>query len=350
LLDGRRVLITGGTGSLGQTLVRRLLAGQVGVPEKIIVFSRDEAKQYAMRSASRAAFKATDDIYYDNFDQLVEFQIGDVRDYASVERAVRRCDFVFHTAAMKQVPTCEYFPTQAVATNILGAENVVRAVSSHRHVKDLAVVSTDKACRPINVMGMTKAIQERIMVEGNLHQQHARLFGVRYGNVLESRGSVIPLFKQQIAAGGPVTITLREMTRFLLSLENAVDAIFEAARSADRGEIYVPKVRSARVAEVAALLIGEREIEIVDIGIRPGEKVHEILVSEDEALRTRDLGNYFVIKPQLPEFGGFEDGPGPHGEFSSADAVVTGRELIELLAEAAFIDPAIGQVQTAPRE
>ena len=232
MISGRRVLITGGTGSLGQTLVRRLLTGQFGMPEKIILFSRDEAKQYAMRSASRRVSEATDDIYYENFDQLVEFQIGDVRDYASVERAVRRCDFVFHTAAMKQVPTCEYFPSQAVATNILGAENVVRAVSRNEHVKDLAVVSTDKACRPINVMGMTKAIQERIMVEGNLHQQHARLFGVRYGNVLESRGSVIPLFKQQIAAGGPVTITLPEMTRFLLSLENAVDAIFEARKHA----------------------------------------------------------------------------------------------------------------------
>jgi FlaA1/EpsC-like NDP-sugar epimerase len=284
---------------------------------------------------------------YANFDQLIEFQIGDVRDYASVERAVRRSDVVFHAAAMKQVPTCEYFPGQAVATNVGGAENVVRAVRINPHVKALVVVSTDKACRPINVMGMTKAIQERIMVEGNLHQEHARLFGVRYGNVLESRGSVIPLFKQQIATGGPVTITLPDMTRFLLSLESAVDTIFTAFRDAGRGEIFVPKVASARIADVAELLIGDRDVEVIKTGIRPGDKLHEVLVSEDEAYRTSELGDHYVIKPQLPEFGGFESGGAPDREFSSADAVVKGQELVDLIAQAAFVDPAMGQVAPA---
>lgn len=344
MLDGKRILVTGGTGSLGQILVRRLLSGELGAPAKIIVFSRDEAKQYAMRSAWKHAGKATDDVYYDNFDQLIEFQIGDVRDFVAVERAVGRSDVIFHAAAMKQVPTCEYFPGQAVATNVGGAENVVRAARVNSHVEALAMVSTDKACRPINVMGMTKAIQERVMVEGNLHQDHARLFGVRYGNVLESRGSVIPLFKQQIAAGGPVTITAPEMTRFLLSLNSAVDTIFTALREADRGEIFVPKVAAARIVDVAALLIGERPVETVVSGIRPGEKLHEILVSDDEALRTTERAGHYVIKPQLPEFGGFEERHALDEEFSSEHAVVTGQGLISLLGQLDFVDPAMGEV------
>lgn len=346
MLDGKRVLVTGGTGSLGQALVRRLLTGELGAPEKIIVFSRDEAKQYAMRSAWRHAGNATEDVYYANFDQLIEFQIGDIRDFASVERAVSRSDAVFHAAAMKQVPVCEYFPSEAVATNIRGAENLVRAVRVNTHVSALVVISTDKACRPINVMGMTKAIQERVMVEGNLHQDHARLFGVRYGNVLSSRGSVIPLFEHQVAAGGPVTVTLPEMTRFFLSLDSAVDSIFAAFGAAERGEIFVPKAPSARIWDVASTLIGNRDVEIAVTGIRPGEKRHEILVSEDEGYRTCERAGHYVIKPQLPEFGGFDGTPSLVGEFSSADAVVTGAKLAELLAEAAFVDPAMGQVAT----
>lgn len=349
MVDGRRVLVTGGTGSLGQTLIRRLLSGELGTPDKIIVFSRDEAKQYAMRSAWRHAGKATEDVFYDNFDQLIEFQIGDVRDFASVERAVSRSDVIFHAAAMKQVPTCEYFPGQAVATNVGGAENVVRAVRIHPHVSALAMVSTDKACRPINVMGMTKAIQERVMVEGNLHQDHARLFGVRYGNVLSSRGSVLPLFKEQIAAGGPLTITAAEMTRFLLSLNSAVDTIFCALREAERGEIFVPKVASARIVDVAESLIAGRPIEKVVTGIRPGEKLHEILVSDDEALRTSERAGHFVVKPQLPEFGGFEGAHALDSEFSSADAVVVGEDLAALLAQADFVDPAMGEVASSRR-
>jgi FlaA1/EpsC-like NDP-sugar epimerase len=202
-MDGARVLITGGTGSLGQTLARRLLQGEVGAPDKIIVFSHDEAKQHAMKSTWKHMHRPTDDVWSHNFDELMEFQIGDVRDVAWVERAVRRCDVVIHAAAMKQVPTCEYFPGQAVATNGLGAENVVKAVAREESVHTLVGVSTDKACKPINVMGMTKAIQERLVVEGNLQQEHCRMVAVRYGNVLSSRGSAIPLFKHQIASGGP---------------------------------------------------------------------------------------------------------------------------------------------------
>jgi UDP-glucose 4-epimerase len=346
-LDGAVVLITGGTGSLGQTLVRRLLTGQIGAPERIIVLSRDEAKQYAMKTTWRHTRGATDDVYYHNFDELLEFRIGDVRDYQSVIDAVSRADVVFHAAAMKQVPTCEYFPSQATATNVIGADNVVRAVRHSRRPHTVMGISTDKACKPVNVMGMTKAIQERILVEGNLDNDDCRIVAVRYGNVLESRGSVIPLFKHQIAAGGPVTITLPEMTRFLLSLDAAVDTIFVAFRGARRGEIYVPKVPSARVVDVATMMIGDRDIDTVFTGIRPGEKIHEILVSEEEAFRTVDREDHYAVQPLLPDFD-IDDGPRPlSGEFSSADAVVTGDALRALIAKGTFVDVAMEANATA---
>jgi FlaA1/EpsC-like NDP-sugar epimerase len=340
-LDDAVVLITGGTGSLGQTLTRRLLAGGLGRPKRIIVFSRDEAKQYAMKTTWKHASGATDDIIYHNFDELIEFRIGDVRDYASVLDAVSRSDVVFHAAAMKQVPTCEYFPAQATATNVMGADNVVRAVRHSGRPHTVVGVSTDKACKPVNVMGMTKAIQERIVIEGNLDNEHCRLIGVRYGNVLESRGSVIPLFKHQIAAGGPVTITDPGMTRFLLSLEAAVDTIFDAFREARRGEMYVPKVASARIVDVAASMIGNKGIETTFTGMRPGEKLHEILVSDEEAPRAVERGGYYAIQPMLPDFD-VDPGLRPlQREFSSADAVVTGAELDALIAIGEFVDVAV---------
>lgn len=341
LLDGARVLITGGTGSLGQTLARRLLSGELGVPGKLIVFSRDEAKQHAMKATWKHLQRPTDDVWYHNFDELMEFQIGDVRDPVSVERAVRRCDVVIHAAAMKQVPTCEYFPGQAVATNVLGAENVVLAVAREQSVHTLVGVSTDKACKPINVMGMTKAIQERLVVEGNLHQDHCRMIAVRYGNVLSSRGSAIPLFKHQIAAGGPVTITLAEMTRFLMTLDQAVDTIFAAILHARRGEIFVPRVPSARITDVVAVLIGDRSVETVLTGIRPGEKIHEILISAEEAFRTAERAGYYVLTAQLPELSPPQFTQALRVEYSSANSIVVGEQLERLVALADFVDPAM---------
>ncbi len=345
-LDDATILITGGTGSLGQTLVRRLLTGKLGVPRRVIVFSRDEAKQYAMKTTWKHAYAATDDIYYHNFDELIEFWIGDVRDYDGVLRAVETADVVFHAAAMKQVPTCEYFPSQAVATNVLGAENVVRAAKRSARTHTLVAVSTDKACKPVNVMGMTKALQERIVVEGNLPlDSGTRMVSVRYGNVLSSRGSVIPLFKHQLEAGGPLTLTLPEMTRFLLSLDDAVDTIFSAYREARAGELFVPRCPSARIADLAEAMIGDRDVETVVTGMRPGEKVHEVLVSDEEAQRTYERAGHFVIEPMLPELRA-EDSPRPlEREYSSADATVTGEALHELLAKADFVDPAMGGVR-----
>lgn len=333
-LDGKRVLITGGTGSLGKVLVRRLLGLEMGRPQQIVVFSRDEAKQHHMRLEYMQRSAATDEVIYHNFRELLAFRIGDVRDYHSLSAALRDADVVFNAAALKQVPTCEYFPFEAVQTNIAGPENVVRAIREHRlPVETVVGISTDKACKPVNVMGMTKAIQERVFIAANLDNPQTRFVCVRYGNVLASRGSVIPLFHDQIRKGGPVTITTPEMTRFLLSLDEAVDTVFAAVRHAQRGETYIPIVPAAKVTDLAAVLIGERDIATQVIGIRPGEKIHEILVSEEEMHRTIRRGDYYAIRPILPELQG-DDLPGDPplaSEYSSADSLMSAAALADLL-------------------
>lgn len=302
ILEDKRVLVTGGTGSLGHVLVRRLLSGELGAPRKVFVLSRDEAKQHSMRLAYLHRTVTTDESIYSNFQRALEFRIGDVRAYRDVVRSVRDADVVINAAALKQVPTCEYFPEQAVATNCDGAANVVAAVREHgQHIEAVVGVSTDKACKPVNVMGMTKAIQERIFIAANLGAEDTRFMVVRYGNVLASRGSVIPLFHDQIAAGGPVTITTTEMTRFLITLDEAVDMIFRALSQGSAGETIVPVTPSATVVNIAKALIGERDIPIRVTGIRPGEKLHEVLVSEEERHRTRRDGRYYVTAPMLPE-------------------------------------------------
>ena len=334
-LKGKRVLITGGTGSLGQVLVRRLLSGEMGQPAKIVVFSRDEAKQHNMRVAYLHQHAVTDEVIYHNFRELLEFRIGDVRDFHSVAAALRGADVVFNAAALKQVPTCEYFPFEAVTTNIAGPENIVRAIQEHElPVETVVGISTDKACKPVNVMGMTKAIQERVFIQANMRCPQTRFVCVRYGNVLASRGSVIPLFHEQIRAGGPVTITTDDMTRFLLSLDQAVDTVFAALSEARRGETYIPRVPSALVVDIARSLIGDRPVELVTTGIRPGEKVHEILVSDEESHRTVDRGRYYAILPMLLEL---RDGQpvteALEREYSSGHEVMDRAALDDLLAE-----------------
>ena len=332
-LKGKAVLITGGTGSLGKILTRRILTGEIGTPKKIIIFSRDEAKQHEMRLEYMHRTVATDEVIYRNFSERVEFRIGDVRDYHSVSSAVKDADFVFNAAALKQVPSCEYFPFEAVQTNVIGPENIIRAIRENRLPVDTVVgISTDKACKPVNVMGMTKALQERIFINANLSCPDTRFICVRYGNVLASRGSVIPLFHSQILSGGPVTITTPEMTRFLLSLNEAVDIIFAALREANAGETYIPRVPSARVVDVANVLIGSRPIKTVVTGIRPGEKVDEILVSEEESHRTVERKSYYVIKPILPELvRNPKEKISLTKEYSSGDDVMDGKALEQLL-------------------
>jgi len=240
---------------------------------------------------------------------------------------------------LKQVPTCEYFPFEAIQTNLIGAQNLARAIRETRtSVETVVGISTDKACKPINVMGMTKAIMERILIEANIGCE-TRFACVRYGNVIASRGSVVPLFREQIANGGPVTLTMKEMTRFLLTLDQAVDTVLAAVRSARAGETYVPRVPAARVEELADVMIEglsrassrERPIEKVFTGIRPGEKVHEIMVSDEECYRTIGRDGYYVIRPMLPELASDTQPPALSGEYSSSVVTADAAALEQLL-------------------
>lgn len=302
IFDNKSILVTGGTGSLGKVLIKRILSGELGKPRKVIVLSRDEAKQHDMRLDYLHKNISTDEVIYKNFMQLLEFRIGDVRDYADVCSAIRDADVVFNAAAMKQVPTCEYFPGQAVLTNCIGASNIVRAIKENDYAVETVIgISTDKACKPVNVMGMTKSIQERIFIAANILIPSTRFICVRYGNVLASRGSVIPLFHEQIKTGGPVTLTVPDMTRFLLSLDQAVDTVFAAVEGAGAGEIYVPNAPAATVENIAKALIEDRDVPITIVGIRPGEKMHEIMVSEEEYHHTEKRGKFYSILPMLPE-------------------------------------------------
>jgi FlaA1/EpsC-like NDP-sugar epimerase len=328
LFDGKNILITGGTGSLGSTLVRRLLSGEKGTPANILILSRDEAKQSDLKQK------------LDNKSETkVHFQIGDVRNLASVETAIKGMHIVFNAAALKQVPSCEYFPYEAVQTNIIGAENIVRAIEQQTTrpfpVQTVVGISTDKACKPVNVMGMTKAIQERIFLGAAERCPMTNFVCVRYGNVLASRGSVIPLFKEQIKRGGPVTVTTNEMTRFLLTLDQAVDTVFAAVEGGQNGETYIPLIPSARVMDVAHQLIGCRDIKIKETGIRPGEKIHEILVSEEEVSRTIHRGSYYVIKSVLEKQSGYQ---ARMDEFSSKDVVMGYDALEDLLWTNGFME------------
>ena len=301
-LDKKRILITGGTGSLGKVLTRRILSGQLGTPQSVVVFSRDEAKQHEMRMEYLNRRSVTEDVMYHNFERTLQFKIGDVRDFHSVAQALTNVDIVFNAAALKQVPACEYFPYEAVRTNIEGAENIVRAIKELRlNIETVVAISTDKACKPTNVMGMTKAIQERIFLTANIDCPKTRFVAVRYGNVLASRGSVVPLFLDQIEAGGPITLTDKKMTRFLLTLDQAVDTVFEAMQFAEAGETYIPKIKAALIVDVVNALVGKKKIEVIETGVRPGEKLHEVLISQEESLRTISRGNYFAIKSILPE-------------------------------------------------
>ena len=339
-LKGKRILVTGGTGSMGKTFVHRVLSGELGLPRKVIVFSRDEAKQHDMRIAYLNKTSTTDEVIFRNFMNVLEFRIGDVRDYAAVCSAVRDVDVVVNAAALKQVPSCEYFPSEAILTNCMGAMNIVRAIEQNRYpVQTVVAISTDKAAKPVSVMGMTKSLQERIFVAANVLNPGTRFIGVRYGNVLASRGSVIPLFHEQIRNGGPLTITAPEMTRFLLSLNQAVDTVFAALKGAQPGEIYVPDAPSATVINIAKALIDSyesvRKISTKVTGIRPGEKVHEIMVSEEEIHHCVKRGAYYAIRPMLPELvcKNRNSVNALHREFSSADNVLSLAGTVKLLRQ-----------------
>jgi len=281
MLTDKVVLVTGGTGSFGQVVVKRLLG--IGCTE-VRVFSRDEKKQEDMRLALK--------------DERLKFYIGDVRDYESAHDACSRVDFIFHAAALKQVPSCEFYPMEAVRTNVLGAENVMRAAIANG-VRRCVVLSTDKAVYPINAMGISKALMEKVMVAKSrlCDPQHTVLCATRYGNVMGSRGSVIPLFVQQLRDGKPLTVTDPAMTRFLMSLEESVELVLYAMEHAQPGDIFVQKAPASTLGDLALAL---RELlrvsnEIRIIGTRHGEKLYESLVSREEMARAADLGRFFRI-------------------------------------------------------
>ncbi|MDD5590362.1 MAG: polysaccharide biosynthesis protein [Dehalococcoidales bacterium] len=339
IFQDKRILITGGTGSLGKNLVHSIMTGKFGTPKHVIVFSRDEDKQYAMEIEWKKVRSATDDIFYYG-DDVLNFCIGDVRDYESVVRVVKKADVIINAAALKQVPIGEYFPFESVKTNILGAQNIIRAIlETENNVETMLAVSTDKACKPVNTYGMCKAIQERLVVEANLICPKTRFICVRYGNVIASRGSVIPLFQEQIRSGGPVTITSKEMSRFMITMDNAINLIIETIRSAEAGDIYVPILSSANMLDLAEVMIGDKKINIRVIGVRPGEKIHEILVSEEEIPRTIKRGDYYVICPVLPKIRKVKiKRPVLAKELSSADNTMTKDKLKGFLQVGGYLN------------
>jgi len=275
------LMITGGTGSFGHTVLNRFLSTEVS---EIRIFSRDESKQEEMRLKL-------------NHPKL-KFFIGDVREYSSIHQAMKGVDYVFHAAALKQVPSCEFYPLEAVRTNVLGSENVMEAAIS-RAVKRVVMLSTDKAVYPINAMGMSKAIMERVMVAKARMQAENEtvLCATRYGNVMASRGSVIPLFVSQLKKGKPLTITDPNMTRFLMSLEDSVDLVLYAFENGKQGDIFVQKAPASTVADLAQALkeLLGKDNELQVIGTRHGEKLYESLVSREEMAKAEDLGGYYRI-------------------------------------------------------
>ena len=297
------LLITGGTGSFGNAVLRRFLDSDM---KEIRIFSRDEKKQDDMRKR------------YNN--PKLKFYIGDVRDYQSVLNAVRGVDYIFHAAALKQVPSCEFHPMEAVKTNILGTENVLEAAISCG-VKRVVCLSTDKAVYPINAMGISKAMMEKVIIAKSRGSESTVISTTRYGNVMASRGSVIPLFVEQIRAGKPITITDPHMTHFMMTLDDAVDLVLYAFENGNPGEIFVQKAPAATVevlARALTQLMGKPEHEIRIIGTRHGEKLYEALLSREEMVAARDLGEYYQVPPDLRDlnYGKFVE----QGELRISDA------------------------------
>ena len=275
----KTLLITGGTGSFGNAVLRRFLNTEIN---EIRIFSRDEKKQHDMRLEAGS--------------EKLKFYIGDVRDYSSIDNAMRGVDYVFHAAALKQVPSCEFYPLEAIKTNILGTENVISAAINHS-VSKVICLSTDKAVYPINAMGMSKALMEKVMVAKSRISENTILVGTRYGNVMASRGSVIPLFHEQIQKNEAITVTDPEMTRFTMTLDDAVELVLYAFENGNSGDIFVQKSPASTIGELAIAMkkIYNSNVPINVIGTRHAEKLYETLLSREELLNAEDLGNYFRV-------------------------------------------------------
>lgn len=282
MFKNKVLLVTGGTGSFGTAIVDRFLRTDIS---EIRIFSRDEKKQDEMRSQYNSP--------------KLKFYIGDVRDAQSLTSTLRGVDYVFHAAALKQVPSCEFYPLEAVKTNVLGTENVLEA-AIHNSVKRVIVLSTDKAVYPINAMGISKAMMEKVAIAKSRNVRETIINITRYGNVMASRGSVIPLFVSQILANQPITITDPEMTRFMMTLDDAVDLVLYAFEHGEQGDVFVQKAPAATVYVLASALtevLGETDHPINIIGTRHGEKLYEVLLSREEVAVAADLGSYFKVQP-----------------------------------------------------
>lgn len=282
MLKGTNILITGGTGSFGQKFVEHLLRDHA--PARIVIYSRDELKQYEMLQRFEG-------------DRRLRFFIGDVRDRKRLDMALNGIDFVIHAAALKQVPACEYNPFEAIKTNVLGAENIIEACIS-QNVKRVIALSTDKAANPINLYGATKLCSDKLFIGGNAYAggRRTRFSVVRYGNVIGSRGSVIPLFQARARKGEPLTITDRRMTRFWITLDQGVQFVISSLAMMEGGEIFVPKIPSMSIMDLAEAIAPGVQVEFT--GIRSGEKLHEVMIPEDEARSTIELADRYLILPQ----------------------------------------------------
>jgi len=326
MFDDQRILITGGTGSWGQTLTRMLL--DTYSPKQIVIFSRGELQQVLMQRKFR--------------DPRIKFVIGDVRDLEAVRFAMRDIDTVFHLAALKHVPVCEDHPQEAIKTNITGTTNVVNAAIEHRVAKVIDV-STDKAVDPLNLYGMTKAVGEKLIIQANNLSDYTRFVCIRGGNVMGSNGSVIPYFIEQIRSGGPVTITDRAMTRFFLTLEEAIGLLFKAAESSVGGETFVMNMPACRIADVAEVLMDHFGlVDLIEMGAKPGEKLDEMLISQHEARHSFCFDeNYYVILPTnaglalLGNYNTLEKFPYP--EFSSQTKLMNREEIKYMLIKGGFL-------------
>ncbi len=288
MFKDRVLLITGGTGSFGNAVAKRFLTSDI---KEIRIVSRDEKKQDDMRHEYQQK--------YPDYANKLKFYIGDVRDYKSIEYAFKGVDYVFHAAALKQVPSCEFYPIEAVKTNVLGSDNVIDACVKHG-VKKAIFLSTDKAAYPINAMGMTKALMEKNVVARSrqLSENDTVLCLTRYGNVMASRGSVIPLFLEQIENDQPLTVTNPNMTRFMMTLDEAVELVLFAFRNGNQGDLFVQKAPAATIgtlAEAVVELKGKPDTKIINIGTRHGEKLYEVLVTKEDMLKAEDLGDYYRI-------------------------------------------------------
>lgn len=322
-----RFLIFGGTGSLGKKLIERLLP-----KNDVAVYSRDEAKHWTIRNELSA---------HPNKEHLT-FYVGDIRDPHRVADVIRqfRPQTIIVAAALKQVDTCELSPTESVSTNLLGTQNVVAAVNELNHNAPEAVlfVSTDKACSPVNVYGMCKAISERVVTsQARTGANHVRFLAVRYGNVLESRGSIIPLFKHQAAHAEFLTVTDPDMTRFVMTLDDSVDLIQRALRDGESGTTWIPILPAMRIGDLAEIFSQQSGKRIKVIGLRPGEKKHEDLINESESVRTTKLVKYYMIGPA------FEAGSGDRFTYTSADEVMTKEQLRDHLTRLGIIDKPLSE-------